>query len=71
MFAADSLWPGATYRWSASGGRLVSIDDGVFWRLPARPGRYLLEVIADWGADGLAVDALVLTVDEQGRVRRV
>jgi hypothetical protein len=67
-FDAAAPWPGADYRWSASGGRLAATDDGVTWQPPEQPGRYLVQVIADWGRAGLAVDAVVLTVDGQGRV---
>jgi hypothetical protein len=66
-FTAASPWPEATYRWSASGGVLLPGGDGVIWQLPGTAGRYLLQVVADWGADGLAVDALVVTVDDGGR----
>jgi hypothetical protein len=67
-FGVSSPWPAASYRWSVSGGELLLEEDGVAWQLPASPGRYLLQVIADWGADGLAVDALVLVVDAEGGV---
>jgi hypothetical protein len=68
VFEAGSPWRGARYRWSASGGTL---DDGgkqVTWQPPDREGRYLLQVVADWDAAGLAVDALVLVVGEDGSV---
>lgn len=67
-FEAASPWSGARYRWSASGGTLD--DDGrrVTWQPPDREGRYLLQVIADWDAAGLAVDALVLVVGADGSV---
>jgi hypothetical protein len=65
-FVADSPWPGAAYRWSVSGGLLSAAPGGVTWQAPARPGRYLLQVVADWGTDGLAVDALVLVVGPDG-----
>ena len=67
-FAAETPWPGAWYRWSASGGRLIEDRRGVIWRPPAEPGRYLLQVVADWGRTGLAVDAAVLTVEDDGSV---
>ena len=38
------------------------------WQPPAEPGRYLIQVVADWGRLGLAVDATVLVVQEDGRV---
>jgi hypothetical protein len=67
-FAAETPWPDARYRWSVSGGTLVEAADGVTWQPPAVPGRYLLQVVADWGRTGLAVDAAVLVVEEDGRV---
>ena len=67
-FQADSPWTGARYRWSASGGRLIEETDGVTWVPPTEPGRYLLQLVADWGAEGLAVDALTLAVTEDGTV---
>lgn len=68
VFAAESPWTNARYRWSVSGGSLIEQDDTVTWEPPAAPGRYLLQLIADWGRDGLAVDALALTVTEDGLV---
>jgi hypothetical protein len=65
-FVAQTPWPGARYRWSVSGGRLVETGAVVTWEPPAEPGRYLLQVVADWGWAGLAVDALVLAVQEDG-----
>jgi len=65
-FAAETLWPGARYRWSVSGGTLVETSGGVVWQPPVEPGRYLLQVVADWGRAGLAVDALVLVVADDG-----
>lgn len=67
-FEARSPWPGARYRWSVSGGELVDQGDRSEWRPPVEAGRYLLQVAADWGWQGLAVDALVLTVNERGEV---
>jgi hypothetical protein len=67
-FSAEAPWPGARYRWSTSGGTLAESDERVVWQPPAEPGRYLLQVVADWGYHGLAVDALVLVVEEDGSV---
>jgi hypothetical protein len=67
-FGAETFWPGARYRWSVSGGTLSESDEGVVWQPPAEPGRYLLQVVVDWGQAGLAVDALVLAVEEDGSV---
>ncbi len=67
-FAAETPWPDARYRWSVSGGTLVEAAGGVTWQPPTQPGRYLLQVVADWGRTGLAVDAAVLVVEEDGRV---
>jgi hypothetical protein len=68
VFGIESPWPDAAYHWSASGGRIIFTDAGVLWAPPAGPGRYVLQVIADWGADGLAMDAALLVVDQQGGV---
>jgi hypothetical protein len=67
-FTAETPWPDARYRWSVSGGALVEAANGVTWQPPTQPGRYLLQVVADWGRTGLAVDAAVLVVEEDGRV---
>ena len=67
-FGAETPWPGARYRWSVSAGTLAGSGEGVIWQPPAEPGRYLLQVVADWGQAGLAVDALVLAVEEDGSV---
>ncbi len=67
-FGAETLWADARYRWSTSGGTLVEDGEQVTWQPPAQPGRYLLQVVADWGQVGLAVDALTLTVEEDGSV---
>jgi hypothetical protein len=67
-FSAETPWPDARYRWSTSGGTLDRSGKRVVWQPPAEPGRYLLQVVADWGHDGLAVDALVLVVEEDGSV---
>lgn len=73
-FAATSPWPSADYRWTVSGGTLTTggmlttAGSRVRWQPPAAPGRYLLQVVADWDYAGLAVDALVLTVATDGRV---
>jgi hypothetical protein len=67
-FAAETPWPDARYRWSVSGGALAEAAGGVTWQPPNAPGRYLLQVAADWGRTGLAVDAVVLVVEEDGRV---
>ncbi len=67
-FAAETPWPEARLRWSASGGQLVEAmgGDGVTWLPPTEPGRYLLQVVADWGYAGLAVDAITLVVESDG-----
>ena len=67
-FTAESPWPGADYRWSASGGALAAEGGRVTWQPPAEPGRYLLQVVADWGGAGLAIDAMMLTVNKDGGV---
>jgi hypothetical protein len=67
-FAAQTPWPDARHRWSVSGGTLAEAAGSVTWQPPVEPGRYLLQVVADWGRTGLAVDAVVLVVEEDGRV---
>ena len=67
-FGAETLWSDAHYRWSASGETLVEDGERVTWQPPTEPGRYLLQVVADWGQVGLAVDALTLVVEEDGSV---
>ncbi len=65
-FGASTPWPGARYRWSASGGSLTVEGERATWFPPEESGRYLLQVAADWGRDGLAVDAVVLVVAGDG-----
>jgi hypothetical protein len=67
-FGAETPWSNARYRWSASGGTLVKDGECITWQPPVEPGRYLLQVVADWGQAGLAVDALTLIVEEDGSV---
>jgi len=68
-FAVQRAAPGGDVQWTVSGGTLAALpDDGVRWEPPRRPGRYLLQVVVDWGAEGLAVDSLVLTVTGEGLV---
>lgn len=67
-FEVESPWADAHYRWSVSGGTLIEERDRVTWQPPAEPGRYLLQLVANWGADGLAVDSLVLAVSQDGYV---
>jgi hypothetical protein len=47
---------------------LIEEDDRVTWVPPPQSGRYLLQLVADWGADSLAVDALTLAITEDGTV---
>lgn len=68
-FGIDTPWQGARFRWSVSGGELIDELDGcVTWEPPDDPGRYLLQLIADWGASGIAVDSMVLTVNADGSI---
>lgn len=69
-FKASSPWSGAQFRWSASGGALNGQGEEVMWRPPSLPGRYLLQVVADWGRTALAVDSLILVLDKDGSVSR-
>ncbi len=67
-FQVETPWTGARYRWSVSGGTLRGENEQVAWEPPAEPGRYLLQLVADWGYEGLAVDSLVLTVNRDGSI---
>ncbi len=67
-FSAATPWTAANYRWSVSGGTLVEAGGRVKWEPPAEPGRYLLQLIADWGPAGIAVDARTLTVLGDGGI---
>jgi hypothetical protein len=67
-FAAESGWKEARYYWSVSGGSLSETEDSVTWSPPREAGRYLLQVVADWGRRGLAIDHLILEVEEDGSV---
>lgn len=67
-FYAQSLWPEGQLQWTASGGTLAETDEVVTWQPPDEPGRYLIQVVADWGSAGLAVDSIVLVVGQDGSV---
>ncbi|MBI5303849.1 MAG: carboxypeptidase regulatory-like domain-containing protein [Chloroflexi bacterium] len=67
-FTVETAWADARYRWSVSGGTLIEEQTRVIWQPPAEPGRYLLQLVADWGADGLAVDSIGLAVTAEGYV---
>ncbi len=69
-FSTESAWPGARYHWSVSGGTLVEQAGRMRWDPPVAPGRYLLQVVADWGWRGLAVDSAVLVVTPEGYTLR-
>jgi hypothetical protein len=64
-FDVATSWDDARFKWSVSGGELIEEEDGsVTWQPPEQPGRYLLQVVADWGHAGIAVDSMVLVVTE-------
>ncbi len=67
-FHAQTPWAGARYHWSVSGGTLEESEARVMWQPPAEAGRYLVQVVADWGQRGLAVDSIVLAVLDDGTV---
>ncbi len=67
-FQAQTPWSGARFVWSASEGRLIESGESVVWQPPAQPGHYLLQLIADWGPLGLAVDSITLRLQPDGRV---
>jgi hypothetical protein len=66
-FAAASPWPDADYHWTVTEGVLTEAGPRVRWQPPADPGRYLLQVVADWDYAGIAVDAVVVTIAADGR----
>ncbi len=67
-FSVDTAWPGARLHWTVTGGELTGEADAVTWEPPPESGRYLLQLVADWGYEGLAVDSLVLTVCADGSI---
>ena len=68
-FAVQRVTSGGDVQWTVSGGTLAALpDDGVRWEPPRRPGRCLLQVVVDWGVEGLAMDSLVLPVTGEGLV---
>ncbi len=67
-FSVDTAWSGARCTWNVSGGTLIEEGNSVTWEPPLEPGRYLLQLVADWGYEGLAVDSLVLTVRADGSI---
>ncbi len=67
-FQADTPWPGARLTWSVTGGSLNETANRVTWQPPSTPGRYLLQVVADWGQEGLAVNSTILTVEGDGSI---
>ena len=67
-FTVETAWPDARYRWSVTGGTLIESGHSVIWQPPAESGRYLLQLVADWGASGLAVDSLELAVSAEGYI---
>ena len=51
------------FQWTVSHGRLLVNDNGsAIWELPDTKGVYQAEVVADFGSDGFAFDALSLEV---------
>jgi len=49
--------------WEVTGGELDASDAWrVQWTLPSTPGIYQAELLLDYGADGVAFDALMLEV---------
>lgn len=68
-FAVEHPAPGGDVLWTVTGGELVALPgNGVRWDPPAKPGHYMLQAVVDWGADGLAVHSLVLTVTDDGAI---
>lgn len=49
--------------WWTTNGELQRLDDErVRWLLPDRPGLYQIQAVADYGGEGLAFDALTISV---------
>ncbi|MBI3180530.1 MAG: hypothetical protein HYZ28_00045 [Myxococcales bacterium] len=48
--------------WAATAGELSRDGDRVLWRLPSEPGLYQVELVVDYGDEGLAFDAFNLEV---------
>ena len=68
-FDVETSWENAQFKWSVSGGEMIEEEGGsVTWQPPEQPGRYLLQVVADWGRTGIAVDSMVLVVNEDESV---
>lgn len=60
---AQSPYKGdTTFEWEVTGGELVSDGHSARWQLPDRPGLYQIELVMDYGIDGLAFDSLTLEV---------
>lgn len=52
-----------TVEWTATAGTLeAQPDDSVRWALPEAPGMYQVEVVMDYGDDGVGFDALAVEV---------
>lgn len=65
---ARTAYRGAhTAAWEVTGGELdTTTGHAARWTLPAKPGIYQAEVLLDYGADGVAFDALMLEVRDEG-----
>lgn len=49
--------------WTVSHGTIDTADaDRARWRLPEEPGIYQVQLVVDYGDDGLGFDAMVLEV---------
>lgn len=61
---AQSAFTGhKTSRWRVSGGSQERLGEaGLRWELPAEPGIYQVQLVMDYGNEGLAFDALALEV---------
>jgi len=52
-----------TYAWKITGGNILSREGNrMIWMAPGEPGLYGLELVVDYGRDGLAIDSIVFEV---------
>jgi hypothetical protein len=67
-FAIETAWPEGNFSWSVSGGQIAGEGAHVTWQPPTEAGTYLLQAFAEWGQAGVAIDAMVVKVDQNGNV---
>jgi hypothetical protein len=63
LFARTPYQGVSDITWGVTDGELdARSGESVRWTLPSKPGMYQAEVVIDYGADGIAFDALVIEV---------